>query len=621
MTDRGDAPQERRKTFGSLAALRKAHTELMPKHTALMRKKSGIGSDSLDTIKRFLDRAVATGTCIRDDDERHRAQSIIDYWTAELVSASEDFDSNSKPAVLADFVETRDADTDLSQSSETQLKTRRGEESRELVRLAAIARQWRDWQQPGLLLSGEALKQAAQLRDFDEDLEKFVKASEEQEAAWRNKKSWIIWSGALTACTMLLVLSVGAFMHFAGFPSLSEREVRWIKDPLANTASQQTAFRWLAFYQLWMAPDKSNFDLSSASVRGTKLSKLRLYVPNFSLTKIIDADFEAAIFPYASFSDSRLLNVNFKGATLPFAQFREARIVSASFADANLYRATFDRACLHDVNFSGADLRAASFWGTTLDTKFERHFTNTAWWLAVGWNSIEIEKLIPLVSVGNPALKKSASFQADAKRIRDGFDGTRAGTFGRALALNSMAWTLATWGVDISDTTDTKNESAKEGRCSSRVLQSTAMPASALEAAEQAVCIVENLNQIAESVGRYATELASFRDTLAYVLMQIPGRMADAAQMYENDVTPVLKGNGEVQFRSAVALYATGKDSALKVLTESIQNQYLPSHELQNLRAHITGNFRTRLYTHIDAFWPTLPERADCRVAAAPRVN
>ena len=296
------------------------------------------------------------------------------------------------------------------------------------------------------------------------------------------------------------------------------------------------------------------------------------------------------------------------------AQFRDARIAATSFAEAELYRAIFDRACFSDVNFSGADLQDTSFWAVTLDEKSEQHFDNTAWWFAVGWGSSQIGKL---VKRDQSKLKENRFFVEYVKRNRSSVGDAAAGTIARANMLNGLAWTLATWGLDI---TRTKDAAVETEQACSKFMNVTDVPENALDAAEQAVCITKTLNETGDTKGKYGLWLANFQDTRAYILMQTPGRMADAVDTYRKDVIPVLT-SGEVLFRYAVAQLALGKKdgTAMADLKKSIAEQYFPSHELQHLHkyieafpAEIKDAFQAEVYGLIDKFWPALPPRPNC---------
>ena len=220
--------------------------------------------------------------------------------------------------------------------------------------------------------------------------------------------------------------------------------------------------------------------------------------------------------------------------------------------------------------------------GRDVGQKSERHFDNTAWWFAVGWNSSQIGKL---VKRDQSKLKENRFFVEYKKRNRSSVADVAAGTIARANTLNGLAWTLATWGLDI---TRTKDAAVEPEQACSKVMNVTDVPDNALDAAEQAVCIAKTLNEAGDTKGKYGLWLANFQDTRAYILMQTPGRMADAVDTYRKDVIPVLT-SGEVLFRYAVAQLALGnKDgTAMADLRKSIAEQYFPSHELQHLNKYI----------------------------------
>jgi hypothetical protein len=376
---------------------------------------------------------------------------------------------------------------------------------------------------------------------------------------------------------------------------------------------------------------------------------MRLYAPNFSGVEFSRVLFEKAQLPSASFSgggihmeagakkrDGRgfrwyditswILNWSrdpppdwtkirwneFSGAELKLAQFREARIITTSFAWADLYRAVFDRALLCDVNFSNADLSNASFWGATLDDLTFGWLRKTAWWVAVGWNSDNFKKLLrpqsgdqadpqrpyvyPPTDVADVralrhALRTSERFHTD---VEVPITETRPGTFDRAEALNNMAWTLATWGIDSEDLTPDPSPCA-----------SSSLPKDALEAASRAICILDDL----KDKGRrdrdyYDYWLSGFRDTQAYVLMQA-GRMPEARALYEMDLARTEADGGSL-FRYAIALYATGEETAAHAKFETAirGNNFLPSSELYNLKQYIPINVLVMAYDLMDRSYP-----------------
>jgi uncharacterized protein YjbI with pentapeptide repeats len=596
--------------YKSLAALRLAHLDLMR-----ARGKKDRGASSAAMIRDFLRRAQAAGAFIADDEDRHKAQSILDYWTAELVSDSEGFDTDFSPAVLAD-PEKAGADEQQPDQSELMLQKRR-DEAREQVRLAAAARQWRDaGEDPGYLLRGEALEKAKRFQGSDQAIDEFIRASE---AARANRKKIAFY---VLACVLLT--GVGFFLfQFKGLPILRDWAIATIKDQgtrgrdVGEIKSRQL---WLlGLYQSWLPP----YDLSGVNTQFEKISrppllglyapKLRLHAPNFSQARFINVDFQGADLANASFNDSLVAGVTrFNGANLAFAKFREARILSpsttqtgwTSFAGAALFRAAFDKAYFNQVNFSGADLRRASFWSVSFDDQFAQGFRNTAWWLADGWSSCQVKELIDIPQ-DSQLLKNSEAFKEDLKDGTAGFQANTPGTWSRARYLNGLAWTRAIWGVDLTPTDNAPRNSG--GDC----LTATAVPGDALEAGRQAVCLAEKLIEKPgndEVPGSYH-DLANFRDTHGYILLQLDHK-EEARRVLERAAEDL--GTPDALFRSAIANYAVGNTPrAHEDLEKSLALGYAPSHELWNLRKYIRDT--PRVFEFVDKVWPASAATQSCR--------
>lgn len=159
-------------------------TGLKAAHLALMDNSAR----TTDEIRAILARGAANGTALGDPSDRREAQRIVDYWSAELLGRRDIGPQDFNPTVLAAFSEesaigagdAHQEATDLSAISE------RGSAAREVVRLAALARQWRDaGQAPGYLLQGAALLDAARHVDKDRDIAALVTASEAQDRLTR----------------------------------------------------------------------------------------------------------------------------------------------------------------------------------------------------------------------------------------------------------------------------------------------------------------------------------------------------------------------------------------------------------------------------------------------------
>jgi hypothetical protein len=344
----------------------------------------------------------------------------------------------------------------------------------------------------------------------------------------------------------------------------------------------------------------------------------------FSKVGMPGANLPVATFSAADFSFDGSGDNDFSGAELRQAQFRNARIAFTSFAGADLYRAIFDRSMLCDVDFSGANLRNASFWAVTLNEKTKDNLKNTAWWLAVGWPWSEIEKLAPphqsTADRSNEIkdekarvdrLKASSGFQDDIGRAKGKFDRSTAGTLERALALNELAWTDAVWGLDVT----APKEKPPADPCAA-----DSLPATAQDAAEQAVCIVGKLNNEGDKKGSQTELLSSMRDTWAYVQMQ-SNEMAAAVKTFEEIARddPNSLEAGETSFRYAIAQYAAGQDkpTAIQRFTAAIvDKRYQPTHELQTLRDYIftVSEFVDVLRTSANKLWPPVPNQTACPV-------
>jgi tetratricopeptide (TPR) repeat protein len=277
------------------------------------------------------------------------------------------------------------------------------------------------------------------------------------------------------------------------------------------------------------------------------------------------------------------------------------------------------------VNFSEADLSNASFWGAAIDDLTYGWLRKTAWWIAAGWNSDNFRKLLRPQSEAQADPQRPSVYPptdpADARALRHALRAserfhtdveipimeTGRGTFDRALALNDMAWTLATWGIEGEDLTP------NPAPCNS-----SSLPKDALEAASQAICIVDDLIDKGSRDRDYDYWRSGFRDTQAYILMQA-GRMAEARALYEKDLGPTEADGGSL-FRYAIALYATGDESAAHAKFETAirKMHFLPSSELQNLKQYIPVKVLGMAYDLMDQSYPAPKLDLNC---PAPKPN
>ena len=180
--------------------------------------------------------------------------------------------------------------------------------------------------------------------------------------------------------------------------------------------------------------------------------------------------------------------------------------------------------------------------------------------------------------------------------------------------MNDFAWTEAVWGLDIADANAAKPaEVAPSDPCAANDL-----PSRAQQAAEQAVCIVDKLNQDGDDKGKYTSLLSNLRDTLAYVLLQnneIPQALEIYADIGRDD--PKSLEGADTSFRYAIAQYAGGLDkpTAIAMLKNAVENgRYQPTHELQTLKDLIfpVKEFVDVLRASSNRLWPTVPSQNAC---------
>ena len=211
--------------FENLGMLRAAHIDLMRQAT----QASGLDPDyastaspaiqqpDTQTIRSFVQNAVATGRHIQGPSDRRAAQRIVNYWATELSGRSDIAGEDLKFARLAppgNGPTPAGSDSGVLELSSTDLGTNPVAETlaypglapaeamiapkstedpttgaltpddhaeRLRIRVAALARQWRSTGFTGYLLSGQALAEARSL-PMDKDIQDFVAASNQAEA-------------------------------------------------------------------------------------------------------------------------------------------------------------------------------------------------------------------------------------------------------------------------------------------------------------------------------------------------------------------------------------------------------------------------------------------------------
>src|SRR5262245_46078353 len=127
-------------SFESFDALQRADLEFrrsLSERKADSERVNNVAGD----IRSFIARARATGAIITGQNDRNAAQSMLDYWSSELVCSPGVIASDFMPALLASPDPVR-ASHASDQPASTEAKS--DQLSREIIRFAATARLWRD---------------------------------------------------------------------------------------------------------------------------------------------------------------------------------------------------------------------------------------------------------------------------------------------------------------------------------------------------------------------------------------------------------------------------------------------------------------------------------------------
>jgi uncharacterized protein YjbI with pentapeptide repeats len=590
----------------SFAALRDAHAAL---------KEYGDQPDLAELLEMFLKNAAQSGKSISDSHSRSKAQSIIDYWSLRLAAVApndrsydvhlEEADIAKQPAggragdqpAAAEKAQAHEAPKEPEPRT---VDAKPADDSDQIaIRFAAAARLWRDTHQmKGFLLDGDALKLGAKFRQRDPAINALV--TESENSIRKRKRRNAAWLAGSLLGTVALIFWVHSWL----FPWLCKWEALQAATFSRDNPTQdeidslEWRFARISFYQRFMPAGKvAEVYLTSARFSQLNLRGISLPAANFIQTKFSKVELDGANLPNSFFSESPGIdNVDFTRANLSYSNFRSSSLTGeTSFEGANLYRANFDYTNLCGVDFAGARLRKASFRDVYLDSV--DGFANSGWWLASGWNSQNYYKLLGVEDTEEEILK-SAGFSTEVEEARGYFAGTAAGTVERAMALNSYALTLASWG--FKSPTEQVFSIAGAPDCMSK----NDIPDDALAASEESVCILES------TTTRNVQHLEQIAyDTLGYLQMQ-RNDLQNALASFRN--SEAIQDDGGHEFRYAVTLYATGQEAeALAKLDHAmVKRQYVPSHELKTLKHLLFAEDGTpndllkRVMATIDARWP-----------------
>lgn len=203
MTKKQTATAPLPRPLGALDELRVAHLNLMKRGEA----KAAFNDIAFVTdIRSFVDRLQASGTNLADPIDRREAQGILDYWSSSVVSnRGVDLKTWSQPRIDA-YVKSQPSGSSSADIEKTKLELSKiDENARQLIRIGAIARQWRlGGRSVGYLLGGDALENAKRFLGQDKDIDELIAASDEfvkaKNRSWRN--------GALALIAVLLATVV-----------------------------------------------------------------------------------------------------------------------------------------------------------------------------------------------------------------------------------------------------------------------------------------------------------------------------------------------------------------------------------------------------------------------------
>ncbi|WP_096786390.1 DNA/RNA non-specific endonuclease [Rhodobacter sp. CZR27] len=216
--------------FDNVLDLQTAHLGMMQRqHERLAR--DGQPLDSAE-VAAFLDRVRRTGAVLADPEDRRKAQRVLDYWSADLLDVARGFDGHHETEGLAPFVPGSEGDAagDLLEDRS----------SREYIRLAAQARQWRDTRAKGYLISGKALRSAEKF-SRDPEIADLIAASlvEERRDARRALRRKRIAMGLTLAVLASLAVAVVAYREADDAVSL-KAIARSGRDDARRLANEQT---------------------------------------------------------------------------------------------------------------------------------------------------------------------------------------------------------------------------------------------------------------------------------------------------------------------------------------------------------------------------------------------
>jgi hypothetical protein len=249
MSEMIGAPVVAINSYDTMEDLRLAHLTLMDRNSQL-----GSTSETIlaADIKTFTQRVTATGNAIEDVADRREAQGILDYWSAELLSMDGvDLRTWRQPR-LNGFDGTLFAKA-AGESPKTVTGLHKFHaETRQLIRIGALARQWKTGgKNEGYLLTGDALTEALPLKGQDADIDVFLQVSEEsaQKSATQKRTNSRRTMAILGLAAVSLLISTTLLFFTTHYLIQTNIDLNQSNEQL--TSFKSDAMRRMAIDQLW----------------------------------------------------------------------------------------------------------------------------------------------------------------------------------------------------------------------------------------------------------------------------------------------------------------------------------------------------------------------------------
>lgn len=205
------------------------HHEMLPDATHVNATLTVVDTEA---IKSLVTDAAAAGTGIVEPAQRREVQNIIRFWTAELITRG---DLDWAPPTLAEARVAQEIAGEEETSPDDARRTLA--RSREAVRIAASARQWKQSGDAGWLLKGDALREAQRFAHEDRTIEALVEASQRAE----QKNSQLRWASLSGMSLVLAGLCVWLFFTWQRAEDLRQRadEARLRAEEQAQAANAE----------------------------------------------------------------------------------------------------------------------------------------------------------------------------------------------------------------------------------------------------------------------------------------------------------------------------------------------------------------------------------------------